>query len=144
MPRSKKMPRSKNMWRAACRAKVLGADAPLAASVGGAALALWRAEDGRPVAFTDRCAHMPLPLSTGRCERGRLQCRYHGLEYDPSGKVTGVYSHAIDDGRRAQAWPAMEKYGRVWVWMGDAAQADEARIAAARLRQILRFMTPRA
>jgi vanillate O-demethylase monooxygenase subunit len=112
-------------WHEACAADVLGTDAPLAAVAEGRNVVLWRTEGGRPVAFADLCAHMPLPLSTGRCEGGRLQCRYHGLTYDPSGAVVGVYSHAIEDERRVRTYPAAERGGHVWVWLGDPEEADE-------------------
>lgn len=115
-------------WHDACAADALGHDAPVAAAVGDERIVLWRAEGGRVAAFADLCAHMPLPLSTGRCEGGRLQCRYHGLTYDASGAVVGVFGHPIQDDRRVLAYPAAERGGRIWVWLGDPGAADEALI----------------
>src|SRR5690606_34938935 len=115
-------------WRAAAASGAVGREGPTAARVDNRAVVLWRDGTGRIAAFADLCAHMPLPLSTGRCEGGRLRCRYHGLEYDADGKVVGVYAQAIEDERRAKTYPAAEKYGWVWVWTGDPAEADESAI----------------
>ena len=60
--------------------------------------------DGTAVALEDRCCHRALPLSMGRVIGDRLQCGYHGLEFDTTGAcvaVPGQY-HEID---------TMEDYG---------------------------------
>jgi len=117
-------------WHDAHTADALGAGEPRAVTIGEEMIVLWRGEGGRPIAFADRCAHMALPLSTGLCENGRLRCRYHGLEYDANGAVVGVFGAPIQDARRVKTYPAAERRGRIWVWMGDPQIADEALIPA--------------
>lgn len=127
----------KTMWRPACASGALDGEAPAAVTVAGERIVLWRDARGLPAAIADRCVHMPLPLRTGRCVKGVLRCRHHGLEYDGAGRVVGVYSHAVEDPRRAYAYRAAEREGRVWVWMGEEADADEALLPPALLRRVI-------
>lgn len=38
-------------------------------------------EQGRVVAFEDRCPHLGVPLSEGKIEGGRVTCRAHGWSF---------------------------------------------------------------
>jgi phenylpropionate dioxygenase-like ring-hydroxylating dioxygenase large terminal subunit len=93
-------------------------------------LVLWRAGDGRVVAFDDRCVHKRMPLSKGRfVAGGLLECAYHGLCYDAEGRCVRVPSHP--DGRippeaQLRPVPVIEQDGLVWVWPGDPAKAADA------------------
>ena len=67
-------------WYVACRSRQLGAR-PLARTVLGTPLVLFRAAGGRPAALLDRCPHRNVPLSLGRrVGDGRLECAYHGWQ----------------------------------------------------------------
>ncbi|CAM9980802.1 unnamed protein product [Ectocarpus fasciculatus] len=51
----------------------------------GEGLVVWKdPKDGGWKAFADRCPHRWAPLSEGRVdqESGRLQCIYHGWEFE--------------------------------------------------------------
>ncbi|MGH7289247.1 MAG: Rieske 2Fe-2S domain-containing protein, partial [Myxococcota bacterium] len=64
-------------WYVACRSEELDA-APLARTVLGTPLVLFRGAEGRPGALLDRCPHRNFPLSQGRSlASGLLQCGYH-------------------------------------------------------------------
>ena len=54
---------------------------PLGRMILGDPIVLFRAEDGTPVAFEDRCPHRHLPLSMGKLVGDTLQCLYHGLRF---------------------------------------------------------------
>jgi vanillate O-demethylase monooxygenase subunit len=92
---------------------------------------LWRAADGKVVAFDDRCCHKRMPLSSGRfIEGGLLECAYHGLCYDTSGKCVRVPSHPdghIPPQAKLRAIPLIEQDGLVWIWPGDPAKSESAR-----------------
>ncbi len=94
-------------------------------------LVLWRTGDGTVVAFDERCVHKRMPLSQGRLvEGGLLECAYHGLCYDATGRCVRVPAHP--DGRippqaRLRPYPVIEQDGLVWVWPGDPAKAAAAR-----------------
>ncbi len=92
-------------------------------------LVLFRKEDGTPVAFEDRCCHRRYPLHKGTLIGDTLQCGYHGLTFDMSGaciRVPGI--DVIPARAQVKAYPVVERYHWVWVWMGDPALADESTV----------------
>jgi phenylpropionate dioxygenase-like ring-hydroxylating dioxygenase large terminal subunit len=112
-------------WYALCRSRDLGRRKPLAVRLFGRRLVAFRADGGRPVALHDRCLHRQAPLSAGRVCAARLQCPYHGWEYDGEGRVVHVPALgrevAPDAGLRALALPCIEQDGLVWAWPGAGA-----------------------
>ena len=92
-------------------------------------IVFYRTEAGRPVALHNRCAHRRAPLSKGQLIGDRLQCGYHGLEYDCSGKCVKIPGQdAIPEGAAVKSYPVADKWRFVWVWPGDPEKADEALI----------------
>jgi phenylpropionate dioxygenase-like ring-hydroxylating dioxygenase large terminal subunit len=90
---------------------------------------LYRKEDGVPVALEDRCCHRHLPLSKGRLESDKLRCGYHGLLFDSSGTCVEIPGQErIPPQARVRAYPLKEKYGWIWIWMGEPSKADAALI----------------
>jgi phenylpropionate dioxygenase-like ring-hydroxylating dioxygenase large terminal subunit len=94
-------------------------------------LVMWRTLAGEVVVFDERCCHKRMPLSAGRLiEDDLLECAYHGLCYDATGRCVRVPSHP--DGRippqaRLRPFPVIEQDGLVWVWPGDPAKVETAR-----------------
>ena len=62
-----------------------GGAGPVPLQLLGRSLVLWRRPDGAPVLMADRCPHRGARLSLGRLVQGRLQCPYHGWQFDSSG-----------------------------------------------------------
>ena len=88
---------------------------------------IYRTEDGKPVALHDRCPHRFAPLSLGRREGDQLVCAYHALKFDCTGQCTHN-PHGkghIPTAAKVQAFPLVERYGFIWIWMGNAEKADE-------------------
>ena len=77
-------------WQIACKSKVLRRK-PVKVVIGGQPIVLFRDASGTAAALEDRCAHRNAPLSLGRVCNGRLQCAYHGWEYDAE-EQPGMYS----------------------------------------------------
>ncbi|MGH7897414.1 MAG: Rieske 2Fe-2S domain-containing protein [Candidatus Binatia bacterium] len=106
-------------WYVACRSAELG-KRPLARTLLDVPLVLFRGGDpGRPVALLDRCAHRNLPLSVGRMVGSRIECAYHGWQYDERGQCRLVPALADEPDRRGRAvpvYPAVEQQGYVWVY----------------------------
>ncbi len=124
------MPFVRNAWYAACWSEDLEPDAPLARTVLGEPVVLWRAASG-PSALSDRCCHRSLPLSLGRVLGDRLQCGYHGLEFDAAGRCVRVPGQPrVPPGAAVRAYPVRERHGLVWLWPGDPAAADGERVPA--------------
>jgi len=102
---------------------------PLARTILGDDLLLFRKQDGTAVALENRCAHRRLPLSAGRLIGDTIECGYHGLVYDCSGRCIKIpgQDHA-PDGTVVTAYPVIERHRFVYVWMGAPEAADPASI----------------
>ncbi len=90
----------------------------------GEKMVFWRDDTGKPSCLRDRCAHRGVQLSAGRVlENGRLQCPFHGFEYDTSGRITRIPANgrdaAVPERFRAHGYPTYEAHGFVWVWWGE-------------------------
>ena len=118
----------KQSWYAAGTVEEIGRRKPVARTILGERLALWRDAAGRIVAMSDRCLHRNAPLSAGELFDGCIGCPYHGWVYDREGRLVKI--PAQPDGAevpalRIRTWPVLERYGLVWVWMGDEAITAE-------------------
>lgn len=76
-------------WQMAALSREVGRK-PLARTVAGAPLALFRDEAGRIGALIDRCPHRNYPLSEGRVVEGAIQCPYHGWRFAADGACVEV------------------------------------------------------
>jgi vanillate O-demethylase monooxygenase subunit len=58
-----------------------------------------------------------------------VQCPYHGLQFDTTGKCIKVPSQdMVPASARVRSYPVFEKNHWIWVWMGNPAKADPALI----------------
>ncbi len=93
--------------------------APLARTIQGTPLVLFRGEGGRPAALLDRCPHRNVPLSMGKVVGGQLQCGYHGWRFQSDGAcaaIPGLVGESQAKARNAQAYATLEQDGFVWVY----------------------------
>jgi phenylpropionate dioxygenase-like ring-hydroxylating dioxygenase large terminal subunit len=105
-------------WFVACPAASLR-ERPLALSIQGTPLVLYRGPGTAPVALEDRCPHRNAPLSAGRVRGGVLECGYHGWRFGAGGEcvaVPGLASPPPARATRATAYPCLEQDGFVWVF----------------------------
>jgi vanillate O-demethylase monooxygenase subunit len=92
-------------------------------------IVLYRKENGTIVALGDVCPHRFAPLHEGRLCGDAIACRYHGLQFGEGGAcVHNPHDGRIPPSLRVKAFPLVERHGSAWIWMGDAAAADPARI----------------
>ena len=92
-------------------------------------LVLYRRSTGDIVALEDACWHRLLPLSLGKLDGDQVVCGYHGLVFDGTGRCTHMPAQeTINPSACVRAFPVVEKHRLAWVWMGDPALADPARI----------------
>ena len=96
----------------------------------GAEILFFRRQDGSPAAIEDACPHRKLPLSKGKLKGDTVVCGYHGLTFDGAGNCTAAPTQADVVPRRARliSYPLIERYGFVWIWPGDPAKADLAKL----------------
>ena len=110
--------RLRRFWYVACQSAELGRK-PLARTVVGVPLVLFRGAAGQAAALLDRCPHRNVPLSLGRVVAGgRLECAYHGWQFEPGGRCALVPGLLLagDRERRAPAAAVREQGGLVWVY----------------------------
>jgi phenylpropionate dioxygenase-like ring-hydroxylating dioxygenase large terminal subunit len=92
-------------------------------------IVFYRTAAGAPVALGDRCPHRRAPLSMGSLVGDRVQCGYHGLEIDATGRCVHIPGQdMIPEPARVHGYPIVDRHRFAWIWPGDPAQADPARI----------------
>ncbi|MBY0587682.1 Rieske 2Fe-2S domain-containing protein [bacterium] len=86
---------------------------PIGIMLGGKEFVLFRGAGGKIGAMEDCCVHRRARLSRGSVINGKLQCSYHGWQYDTTGQAESpgtpklrVCAHAFD---------TAEKHGYVWM-----------------------------
>jgi vanillate O-demethylase monooxygenase subunit len=117
----------KNAWYVACMPDEI-VEKPLGRKVCGESIVFYRAGSGNVVALEDFCPHRGAPLSLGFVRDGTLVCGYHGLEMGCEGKTTGMPGQRVGGFPAIRNYSVIERYGFIWVWPGDAEQADPAKL----------------
>ena len=120
----------RNAWYIAAWADEIRGERPLARRICNEPIVLFRDGTGRAAALADRCCHRAAPLSMGMIVEDGIQCGYHGLVIDGSGRCVRIPGQKqIPADARVRSYHVVEKDQLVWVWMGDPAKADAAKIA---------------
>jgi phenylpropionate dioxygenase-like ring-hydroxylating dioxygenase large terminal subunit len=118
----------RNAWYTAAWSKDL-TDKPMARTIVGENVVLFRGANGQVAALEDRCCHRAAPLSKGAVVGGLLQCGYHGLKYDAQGRCVEVpVQPVVPPGASVRSYPVRQKWNVVWIWMGEPEKADESKI----------------
>ncbi|MFG2635466.1 DUF5914 domain-containing protein [Streptomyces sp. NPDC048362] len=85
-------------WYVVGASRALREDRPLARTVAGREVVVWRAADGRPVAGPGICPHLGAPLKDSPVRCGTLVCHWHGLALDGTPFAGWSPLPAHDDG----------------------------------------------
>jgi len=103
---------------------------PLARTICGEPIMLYRRFDRRVVAMRDACPHRMLPLSMGIKEGDNIRCRYHGLLIDSEGNGVEMPLKKDPIARTAcvQTYPIIERHRFAWIWIGHPDKADPSLI----------------
>ena len=118
----------RNAWYIGAWVDELG-DKPLARRICGDPVVLFRDGSGKAAALADRCCHRAAPLHLGSLVEAGIQCGYHGLVFDANGRcVTIPGQKLIPQDAQVRSYPTVERDQLVWLWMGDPALADPAKI----------------
>lgn len=117
-------------WYVAATAGELGRR-PLARTICGRHVVLFRREDDSAVALDDRCPHRGYPLSAGALVGDELQCGYHGLRFDGCGTcVSAPGQDRVPSRANVAALPVIERGPWVWLWLGEPGAADATQLPA--------------
>ena len=117
----------KNAWYVAAMPDEVK-DKPLGRTICNEKIVFYRGENNRVEAVEDFCPHRGAALSLGYVCEGKLVCGYHGLVMGCDGKTVSMPGQRVQGFPKVRAYPVMEKYGFIWVWPGDPAQADPAKL----------------
>jgi phenylpropionate dioxygenase-like ring-hydroxylating dioxygenase large terminal subunit len=111
-------------WHVVAYAPDLAEGKPLGVRLLDEDLVLWRA-DGAIHAWRDLCLHRGTRLSLGHVEDCTLICPYHGWTYDATGQCVRFPAHPSQTPpakARATVYRAIERYGWIWVSLGNPAR----------------------
>lgn len=119
-----------NAWYVAALSTEVGPQAFFHRKLLDTSVLLYRNGAGKAIALHDRCPHRFAPLHLGKRVGDEVQCLYHGLRFDSSGACTHSPHGDGSVPTRAcvRAFPLEERYGFLWIWMGDAQRADPSLI----------------
>jgi phenylpropionate dioxygenase-like ring-hydroxylating dioxygenase large terminal subunit len=114
-------PRLRGQWFAVAWSREVTAGQLVARRLLGLDLVLWRSAQGLHC-WRDLCVHRGAKLSLGKLCGERLVCPYHAWEYNADGQCVHIPSHPKQPPplkARAATYHARERYGMVWVCLGE-------------------------
>ncbi|KAJ9167629.1 hypothetical protein P3X46_019246 [Hevea brasiliensis] len=98
-------------------------DAPLGLTVFHKQIVLFKDGQGELRCYEDRCAHRLAKLSEGQLIDGRLECLYHGWQFEGEGKCVRIpqlpANAKIPRSACVKTYEVRESQGVVWVWMSQ-------------------------
>jgi len=77
-----------NQWYVVCLTEEIRSGTKHGIQLYGEEIVLWRLADGQLAALNARCPHMGASLAVGRLIDDRVECPYHGFQYDKTGRCT--------------------------------------------------------
>jgi len=113
----------RQFWLPVAKGSEIVADgAPLRLLVLCEKLIAFRDTSGRVGVMDHRCPHRCASLFFGRNEQNGIRCAYHGWKFDVEGKCLDMPNVPPEQDFsahvRAKAYPARERNGVIWVYMG--------------------------
>ncbi len=119
-----------NFWYIAAQSGEVkfGTDRPLKVMMLGHHFALWRDSKGKVRCISDTCTHRGGSMGDGRVRGDCVECPYHGWTFDGDGNCVRLPSLGpnarIPERTRIDSYPVEEKYGLIWVFLGDLPEAE--------------------
>nr|GMD23326.1 protein TIC 55, chloroplastic [Ipomoea batatas] len=108
-------------WYPLYLAKNVPDDAPLGLTVFDKQVVLYRDGSGVLRCFEDRCPHRLAKLSEGQLFDGKLECLYHGWQFDGDGKCVKIpqlpEDAKIPRSACAKPYEIRDSQGVIWIWM---------------------------
>jgi phenylpropionate dioxygenase-like ring-hydroxylating dioxygenase large terminal subunit len=117
-----------NQWYVAAEAAEVTSAAPKKVKMLGLDFVLFRDEAGQAHCLSDICVHRGASLGLGQMAKGCVECPYHGWQFNGAGDVVKIPSlpaeTPIPKRARVDSYPVKERYGWVWVFLGDLPEAE--------------------
>ncbi|XP_059287993.1 protein TIC 55, chloroplastic [Lycium ferocissimum] len=96
-------------------------DAPLGLTVFDKQVVLYKDGSGELRCFEDRCPHRLAKLSEGQLYDGKLECLYHGWQFDGDGKCVKIpqlpENARIPRSACTKTYEIRDSQGVIWIWM---------------------------
>ncbi|XP_014502359.2 protein TIC 55, chloroplastic [Vigna radiata var. radiata] len=107
-------------------------DAPLGLTVFDKQLVLFKDGNGQLHCYEDRCPHRLAKLSEGQLIDGRLECLYHGWQFEGEGKCVKIPQLPADAKipRTAcvKTYEVRDSQGVIWVWMSLKTPPNDSKL----------------
>jgi phenylpropionate dioxygenase-like ring-hydroxylating dioxygenase large terminal subunit len=120
-----------NFWYPAEESKNVS-DKPLKVQMLGLNFVVWRDEAGNAQCVANTCAHRGGSLADGKVVRNCIQCPYHGWLFNGEGQCERIPSlgklSKIPERSRIDAYPVEERYGLIFVFLGDLPEQERPTI----------------
>ena len=114
----------KSLWHPVGKLSDL-AGGPHAVVLLGEDVVVWQSPDGAYQAWADRCPHRGTKLSLGHVVGGRLECAYHGWQFDAGGQcqvIPALPNFVPPTRQRACTYAVRQAYGLLWVQLTPGEQ----------------------
>ncbi len=118
----------KNNWYVAGESEELS-DKPRRVKMLGQNFVLFRDLAGQAACLSDVCVHRGGSLGhLSKVIDGCVECPYHGWRYDASGQCVLIPAQGpglpISKKARVDSYPTLERYGFIWVFLGDLPESE--------------------
>ncbi|MCS6946390.1 MAG: aromatic ring-hydroxylating dioxygenase subunit alpha [Steroidobacteraceae bacterium] len=121
-----------NNWYVAGYASDIRADRPFGVRILGCDFVLFRDASGAARCLSNVCVHRGAALANGRIVDGNVECPYHGWQFGGQGRCLRIPAlgddATIPKRARIDSYPTMERYGWVWVFLGDLPEAERPQV----------------
>lgn len=116
-------------WYRALPAERLGQDKLVKGTLLETPLVIGRDQGGKPFALHDACPHRGMPLSCGRFDGERVECSYHGWQFDAhTGQCRLIPSLTSEQKLKVEriyagSYPCRQQDDFVWVYLPEPGPA---------------------
>lgn len=118
----------RRQWYAVAWADEVAPGEPLARTLLGEPVLIWRFTDGGIAALADICPHRWAPLNKGQVDDAGVRCGYHGLKFDRTGQCIDNPHGPVLHGMRVRSYPMVERHAMLWIWLAREDAGDPAAI----------------
>jgi len=112
-----------NQWYAILEPQEVKTGKPLSVTRMGERLVFWRDSKGVLTCMKDFCVHRGAALSIGKIVNDRIQCPFHGFEYNQTGRCQCIPANGrnakVPNIFQVETYHVVEVHGFVWLWWGD-------------------------
>ncbi|HEY9848592.1 MAG TPA: Rieske 2Fe-2S domain-containing protein [Leptolyngbyaceae cyanobacterium] len=119
----------RNCWYPVTFVQDMPKDRPYSFSLYDEPLVLFRNQNGEFGCVVDRCPHRAAKLSDGQIFDGKLECLYHGWQFGIDGECLHIpqlpSNGTIPKNACIKSFKVIERQGMIWMWAGEAEEADE-------------------